>query len=279
MNDQTTEKPKGWLERLSDALIREPQSREQLLQILHEAEDRHLIDPESLSMIESTLQLSEMRVRDILIPRAQMIYVKNTEDFKTYVETAKSSGHSRFPVFDDDEENVVGILLAKDLLGHAFEDEILTQSINVRDLIRPAIFVPESKRLDSLLREFRVTHNHIAIVIDEFGNVSGLVTIEDVLEQIVGDIEDEHDVDEDEDNIKKHADGHYTVKAHTSIEDFNEYFNTNFSDNEFDTIGGLVLQKFGYLPKRGEMVTIDRCRFTVLLSDRRRLKLLELWVV
>ena len=269
-NDAEHEKQRSWFERLSDLLIREPKDREQLMEVLRDAEDRDILSADMLGMIESVIQVSEMQVREVMIPKSQMVTVNKTDTLETILPVIIESAHSRFPVVED--EDVVGILLAKDLLKYGFQKE-QSESV-ISENLRPAVFVPQSKRLDILLREFRSNRNHIAIVIDEYGQVAGLVTIEDVLEQIVGDIEDEYDIDEDDD-IKKHDDGNYTVKASTIIDDFNEYFNTDFSDSEFDTIGGLILKGFGHLPKRGEAITIEPYRFKVLHSDNRRIHLLE----
>lgn len=275
MNDDqksSQSKPRSWFERLSDMLIREPKDREQLMDVLRDAEERDILSSEMLRMIESVLQVSEMQVRDIMIPKTQMVCIKHDSTLDALLPTVIESAHSRFPVVDDDHDDVVGILLAKDLLKYGFGKNPL--EFKMTDCMRTAIFVPQSKRLDILLREFRINRNHMAIVIDEYGHVAGLITIEDVLEQIVGEIEDEYDIDED-DEIKKHADGSYIVKATAPIDDFNEYFNTEFSDEEFDTIGGLVLQGFGYLPKRGETIKIENYRFKILHSDNRRIHLLE----
>src|SRR6185312_16017515 len=222
MNSEPEEKQqRSWFERLSDLLIREPKDREQLMEVLRDAEERDILSAEMLSMIESVLQVSEMQVREVMIPKSQMVTVEKNSILEDILPIVIESAHSRFPIVED--EDVVGILLAKDLLKYGFEKE--KRKFIITENLRPAVFVPQSKRLDILLREFRVNRNHIAIVIDEYGQVAGLVTIEDVLEQIVGDIEDEYDIDEDDD-IKNHADGNYTIKASTAIDDFNEYFNT-----------------------------------------------------
>jgi magnesium and cobalt transporter len=270
--DSTTEhtKQRSWFERLSDLLIREPKDREQLMEVLRDAEERDILSAEMLSMIESVLQVSEMQVREVMVPKSQMVVIEKDSSLESILPILIESGHSRFPVVDDDD--VTGILLAKDLLPYAFQKN--QAEFIMATALRPAIFIPQSKRLDILLREFRVNRNHMAIVIDEYGHVAGLVTIEDVLEQIVGDIEDEYDIDEDDD-IKKHEDGNYTVKAATPIDDFNDYFDTHFSDEEFDTIGGLVSKAFGHLPKRGEVINLEQYRFKVLHSDNRRIHLLE----
>lgn len=271
-HDSEQQTHRSWLERLSKALLREPQDREQLVDLLRDAEQRHLLDAHALAMIEGVLQVSEMRVSDIMIPRSQMVVVNADDSPEDFLPIVIESAHSRFPVIGEQRDEVVGILLAKDLLNFRFEDA--AGRYQLRDLLRPAIFVPESKRLDVLLQEFRITHHHLAIVVDEYGGVAGLVTIEDILEQIVGEIEDEYDVPEDL-TIKKHSETVYTVKALTPIEDFNQFFNANFDISEFDTIGGLVLKAFGHLPKRGENIIIDHYRFKVLHADNRRIRLLR----
>lgn len=263
---------RSWLERISQLLSGEPRDREQLLEQLREAQQRDLLDAEALAMIEGVLQVSEMQVRDIMIPRAQMVVVERDARPEDILPILLESAHSRFPVIGDNRDEVVGILLAKDLLGY-FGQESRTH-FNVLDVLRPATFIPESKRLNVLLNEFRASRNHIALVVDEYGGVAGLVTIEDVLEQIVGEIEDEHDVEEDT-YIMDHRDNRYTVKALTPIEDFNAHFGVAFSDNEFDTIGGLVLNGFGHLPKRGETLDLGQFQFRVLRADNRRVYLLQ----
>jgi magnesium and cobalt transporter len=260
--------------RLTMLLMREPQNREQLTEMLRDAETRDVLSAEMLGMMERILHVAEMQVREIMIPKAQMIVVEKDTAFDEILPIVKESGHSRFPVVDHDGKDIVGILLAKDLLKYCFDRD--TAAFKIADVIRPAVFTPQSKRLDILLREFRVNRNHIAIVIDEYGHLAGLVTIEDVLEQIVGDIEDEYDIDEEEGQIKKLNDGTYIVKASTVIDEFNEYFHSHFSDEEFDTIGGIVIKGFGHLPKRGESVKIQNFRFKVLHSDNRRIYLLEM---
>ena len=259
------------LERLSAFLTREPEDREELLDLLHGAFERKLLDADALSMIEGVLQVSEMTVRDIMIPRAQMDVVSIEDDPAEFIPLVLETRHSRFPVIGENKDDVVGILLAKELLNWYRSPE----TFNLHDTLRPAVFVPESKRLNVLLRDFRANRNHIAIVVDEYGGVSGLVTIEDVLEQIVGDIEDEYDFDESEDNIIAEAGGRHRVKAQTEIADFNAHFGTDFADDEFDTVGGLVLQAFGRLPKRGEVATIGDLRFRVIRADSRRLHTLQ----
>jgi magnesium and cobalt transporter len=256
----------NWLERLSHFLLREPEDREQLVELLHASFEKSLLDADALAMIEGVLQVSETQVRDVMIPRSQMDVIDITQTPEEFIPFVIETAHSRFPVIDDDKNDIIGILLAKDLLRYyAGED------FNVRDMLRPAVFIPESKRLNVLLKEFRSNRNHIAIVVDEYGGVAGMITIEDVLEQIVGDIEDEYDFDETEDNIIRDTQGRYRVKALTEIVDFNEVLGTEFSDEEFSTIGGLVVSQFGHLPKRGESVTINNLKFTALRTDSRRL--------
>jgi magnesium and cobalt transporter len=260
-----TDKP-SWLERLSHFLLREPDDREQLIELLHASFEKSLLDADALAMIEGVLQVSETQVRDVMIPRSQMDVIDISKTPDEFIPFVIETAHSRFPVIDEDKNDIIGILLAKDLLRYyAGED------FNVRDMLRPAVFIPESKRLNVLLKEFRSNRNHIAIVVDEYGGVAGMITIEDVLEQIVGDIEDEYDFDETEDNIIRDADGRYRVKALTEIADFNEVLGTAFSDEEFSTIGGLVVSKFGHLPKRGESTTFENLKFTALRADSRRL--------
>ncbi len=273
MNDERSDKPDKptLLERLSAFLTREPEDREELLELLHGAFEHKLLDADALSMIEGVLQVSEMTVRDIMIPRAQMDVVSIDDDPADFLPLVLETKHSRFPVIGENKDDVVGILLAKELLNFYRTPD----SFSLRETLRPAVFVPESKRLNVLLRDFRANRNHIAIVVDEYGGVSGLVTIEDVLEQIVGDIEDEYDFDESEDNIIAEANGRHRVKAQTEIADFNEHFGCDFADDEFDTVGGLVLQAFGRLPKRGETATIGDFLFRVVRADSRRLYTLQ----
>ena len=254
------------LERLSAMLMREPEDREQLVTLLHSAFERNLLDSDALSMIEGALQVSEMQVRDIMVPRSQMDVIDVNEPPDKFIPHVIARAHSRFPVIDKNRDDVIGILLAKDLLRYYAGEE----EFRVRAMLRPAVFVPESKRLNVLLREFRANRNHMAIVIDEYGGVGGLVTIEDVLEQIVGDIEDEYDFDESEDNIVREQSGDYRVKAQTEIAAFNQVFGTQFSDTDFDTVGGMVLHRLGRLPKRGEQLSFDGLTFKVLRADSRR---------
>jgi magnesium and cobalt transporter len=254
------------LERLSSLLLREPEDRDQLITLLHSAFERRLLDAEALSMIEGVLQVSETQVRDVMIPRSQMDMLDVAESPERFIPFVIEKAHSRFPVFEDNRDNVIGILLAKDLLRFYAEEEF-----SVREMLRPAVFVPEAKRLNVLLKEFRANRNHIAIVVDEYGGVSGLVTIEDVIEQIVGDIEDEYDFDETEDNILVDRSGRYRVKAVTEIADFNSHFEAAFPDEDYDTVGGLVVGRFGRVPKRGESIVIDGFTFQVLRADSRKI--------
>jgi len=273
MNDARNGKPDKptLLERLSAFLTREPEDREELLELLHGAFEHKLLDADALSMIEGVLQVSEMTVRDIMIPRAQMDVVSIDDDPSEFIPIVLETRHSRFPAIGENKDDVIGILLAKELLNYYANPE----GFVLRDTLRPAVFVPESKRLNVLLREFRANRNHIAIVVDEYGGVSGLVTIEDVLEQIVGDIEDEYDFDESVDNVIPEANGRFRVKAQTEIADFNAHFGTTFENEEFHTVGGLVLKAFGRLPKRGETTALEGFRFRVLRADSRRLHTLQ----
>ncbi len=254
------------LERLSMLLLREPEDREQLIELLHSAYERNLLDADALSMMEGVIQVSERQVREIMLPRAQMDVIDISQPPEEFIPYVIETAHSRFPVTDGDKDNIIGILLAKDLLRYYAGEEF-----DVRDMLRPAVFVPESKRLNVLLRDFRSNRNHIALVVDEYGGVCGMVTIEDVLEQIVGDISDEYDFDEDEDNIIRQDDAHWRVKAETEIADFNEALGTDFSDDNCDTVGGLVLKAAGQLPKRSEIIQLGEWQFTVLRADSRRL--------
>jgi len=273
MAEEGSSSDRGWLERLGMALTGEPSSRSELIETLRAAEQRQLLDAEALSIIEGALVVAEMQAREIIIPRSQVAFVRMDMKPEELLQVVIESGHSRFPVIGESPDDVVGILLAKDLLPLALKGR--KTKFNLRELLRPCTAIPESKRLNILLQEFRSTHNHLAVVYDEYGGVSGIVTIEDVLEQIVGDIEDEYDLG-DEDFIKSHADGDFTVKALTPIDEFNEYFKANFSEEEYDTIGGIVTQHFGHLPERDEAITIDGFQFKVLNADNRRIRLLHL---
>jgi len=269
-DDRPSPKP-TLLDRIGAWIARTPEDREELVEILRDSYDRNLIDADALAMIEGVLQVAEMQARDIMVPRAQMDAIDIRESPDQFIPMVIQTGHSRFPVFGDNKDDVIGILLAKDLLRHYAGEE----EFNVRDMLRPAVFIPESKPLNVLLKEFRKNRNHMAIVVDEYGGVAGLVTIEDVIEQIVGDIEDEYDFDDVEDNIVPEKGGQFRVKALTEIGDFNAVFGTRYSDHDFDTIGGLVLSRFGRVPKRGEQLAFDNLIFKVLRADSRRLHLLQ----
>ena len=265
MDNSPANKPR-FFERLSAILLREPGDREQLIELLHSAHERELLDADALSITEGALAASEICVRDVMVPRAKMQAIDIKTPLPQIIAQFTRTAHSRFPVIDGSRDNVLGILLVKDLLR--LQDK--TQ-FNLHDWLRPAVFIPESKRLNVLLREFRVSHNHMALVVDEYAGVSGLITIEDVLEQIVGDIEDEYDFDEDDDNIRIDHNGRYRVKAQTAIEDFNAALGTSFSDEECHTVGGLILNHLGRVPNRNETIVLDAVRFLVLRADSRRL--------
>jgi len=265
-------RPKSWIDKIAQFFSDEPTDTKSLLELLRNAEQDRVLDADALSIIEGALQVSSMQVRDILIPRTQMVTVPAKLAVKEIIDLVIKASHSRFPVVGDSIDNVIGILLAKDLLPMILNKNI--GKFNIKDVVRPATFVPETKRLNVLLREFRETRQHMAIVIDEYGSVCGAVTIEDVLEQIVGEIEDEYDVDDDS-YIKKFDDDNHIVKALTPVDEFNEYFKTKFSEHEFTTVGGLVLQQFGHIPERGETVNIGPFLVTILNADSRQIKLLR----
>ncbi len=262
---------KSFIDRIGQMLSVEPQDQEDLLEILREAQKKHLLDSDALSMIEGVLQVSEMRVRDIMVPRVQMVVVPKDAELETIFPLVLEFGHSRFPVIEDDRSKVVGILMAKDLLAYALQ----RKNLKVEDIMRPASVVPESKRLNVLLKEFRTERHHMAIVVDEYGMAAGLVTIEDVLEQIVGEIEDEHDADEEE-YIQQRNEHEFTLKALTPVEDFNEYFSADLDDEECDTVGGFIVQQLEHLPKKGEKLEYGRFRFEILRADNRRIYLIKL---
>lgn len=275
MTEESSE-PRSWIERISQIFTAEPQDIDALIEVIRDAEKRGLLGGDALSMIEGVLQVSELQVRDIMIPRSKMVAIPRDAQLADIYPCVIESAHSRFPVVDEETGKVVGILLAKDLLSYAIDED--NPRFDVRDVMRPPTFVPESKRLNVLLREFRGSRNHMAVIVDEYGAVAGLVTIEDVLEQIVGEIEDEHDFDE-EAFILKRSDSDYNIKAITDIDDFNEYFETHFSDDEVETIGGLVVQKLGHVPERGEKARLDGYEFEVLRADNRRVHLLRMTVL
>lgn len=263
---------KSWLERISQVFSNEPESVEDVLEILRDAETQNIIDVDAMSIIEGAMQVIDMRVEEIMIPRSQMVTVKASQEPKDFLTDIMESAHSRFPVIGDSQDDVIGVLLAKDLLPLALNNELTWGKI--REILRPPSFVPESKRLNQLLKEFKETRNHMAIVVDEYGGTAGLITIEDVLEQIVGEIEDEHDFDE-ETHIKARGDGSFAVKAVTPIDDFNTFFKTELDEEEFDTIGGIVLKEFGHLPRRGEAVEFSGLTFTIANADNRVIRLLQ----
>ncbi len=273
-NSEKENSPHGWFDRFSKLLLVEPRDREELLQVLQDAHQRKLFDSQALSMLEGVFSVSEMRVRDIMIPRIQVVSIPHDAEAETVISIVVDSAHSRFPVTGDDPGEVVGVLLAKDLLAHVLKK----QSFSVEQIMRTARFVPESKRLNILLREFRSHRNHMVMVVDEYGTAAGMVTIEDVLEQIVGDIEDEHDLDHD-DFIFRISDIKYTVKALTPIEEFNQHFSADFETDDFDTVGGLISQQLGYVPKRGESIEMDGFEFEVLRADERRVHLFKMTVL
>ena len=272
--ENTAAAPRSLLDRLSHALLGEPATRDDLIEVLRDSAKRDLLDRDSLDMIEGVLQVSEMKVRDIMVPRSQMDVVDKNSPPEGYLPMLIESGHSRFPMVDGDKDKVIGILLAKDLLRYLFLDKKKRAQFNVHDMLRPAVFVPESKRLNVLLREFRTSRNHMAIVVDEYGGVAGLVTIEDVLEQIVGEIADEYDI-EDDVMIMPRDGGEYVVKALVTLADFNTRLNSQLAHEEIDTVGGLVMSRLGHVPRRGEKIDIDNWRFEVLRADSRRVYLLK----
>lgn len=274
MNDETQEGNSGrsLMDRLVHAIGGEPRDQAELLELLRDAQAREMFDADTLQMVEGVFEVVEMRVRDIMIPRGQMEVVEYDATLEEIRGVVIESGHSRFPVIDEDKDNVVGVLLAKDLLRFCAPEA--AQGFRIDDIIRTPTFTPETKRLNVLLKEFRTARNHMAIVLDEYGGVGGLVTIEDVLEEIVGEIDDEHDIDEDVD-IRDHGDGRFSVRALTPIEEFNEALGTSFGDEDFDTIGGLLMQHIGHVPKVGEIADIEGCKFRVLSADSRRLEMLQ----
>ena len=270
--DNSSNGHKSWLEKLAQAFAQEPKTRKELFELLREANRNKLLDNDALAIVEGAIQIADLQVRDIMIPRSQMISIKACQTPEEFMPAIIVAVHTRYPVTGENNDEVLGILLAKDLLPLILKKP---GKFDLRSMLRPCNFVPESKRLNVLLKEFRANHNHMAVVIDEYGGVAGLVTIEDVLEQIVGDIEDEHDVEEDS-YIRPLPTGDYIVKALTPVDDFNDFFNSGFSEDEFDTIGGVVMSAFGHLPKRNEIIEVDRMRFRVLNADSRRLHLLRI---
>jgi len=266
---------KSWVDKISQLLTGEPQDLDDLLEILREAREKRLLDTDALSMIEGVLQVSQMRVRDIMIPRIQMVVVHKDAELETIMPLVTEFGHSRYPVIDGDRSKVVGVLLAKDLLARILENKAL----KVHEIMRSSCVVPESKRLNVLLKELRTNGNHMAIVVDEYGQSAGLVTIEDVLEQIVGEIEDEHDEHEDEGYIFQRSPNEYTIKALTPMDEFDEYFSTHLANDEYDTIGGFIVSQLEHMPKKGESYVVDTMRFEVIRADSRRVHLLKLKII
>lgn len=266
--------PRSWFERITQLVMSsEPKTREELLDLLRNSEQRQVIDSYALGMIEGVLRVFETEVRDVMVPRAQMVVLEKNLPLEALLPIVVRSAHSRFPVIDQDKDEVVGILLAKDLLAAYFN----ATPFSIESLLRIPVFVPESKPLDAMLKEFRATRSHMAIVVNEYGSVSGLLTIEDVLEEIVGEIEDEYDPNRlEETYIKREAEGLYLIHALTPIDDFNEYFKSQLSNKEFDTLGGLVSHLLGHLPKKGENIRVDKFRFTVVSADNRRIRLLRM---
>ena len=271
----TTAPRKRWVERLSQIFTGEPEDLDDLLDVLREAKENHVLDTDALTMIEGVLQVSQMRVRDIMIPRVQMVVVPKDAELETIFPLVIEFCHSRYPVIDGDRSKIVGVLLAKDLLAHVLQNKTMT----VADLMRPACVVPESKRLNILLKELRTNGNHMAIVVDEYGQAAGLVTIEDVLEEIVGEIEDEHDDHEDEGYIFQRSSNEYMIKALIPIEEFDEYFSTHLSTDEYDTIGGFILSQLEHMPKKGESLVVDNMRFEIIRADNRRVHLIKLKII
>lgn len=276
-SSSTTEKhERSWLDKVLHAFSAEPKSRDELLEIIKDAADNHLLDQEALSIIEGALDVSSLQARDIMMPRSHIVAIRLEDSPQEYLPQIIESGHSRFPVIGENIDDVKGILLAKDLLPLALRG---TDNFNLETILRPATIVPESKRVNVLLREFRENRYHMALVMDEYGGITGLLTIEDILEEIVGEIEDETDEEEEtSDYIKQVSENDYIVKALTPIEDFNAYFNTHFSDEDFDTLGGILMQEFGHLPKRNEIAQLDKMQFRVLYADNRQIHLVRLTI-
>lgn len=273
MNDERSEPShKSWLERLGFALMGEPRDRDELMEMLRDAQQRELLDTDALTMMEGVMKVSELQVRDVMIPRARMVVLEDDWSLERLIAEVVESGHSRLPVIDDSKDNIIGILIVKDLLAHAFDRH---EDFDLRQLLRPAKFIPESKRLNVLLKEFRSNRLHMAIVVDEYGGVAGLITIEDVLEEIVGEIDDEHDIDDEGAAIRPQGEA-FLIRALTPVDEFNKYFQADFSDEHADTIGGLVMMDLGRLPKGGESVDLGRFRFRVLRADNRQIHLLEM---
>lgn len=264
---------KSWIEKIADTFSSEPKTQDELLEVLHGARENELIDGSALGIIEGAMHMEETQVREIMVPRPQMTYIRAADSFDDIVNTAIKHGHSRYPVIGETPDEILGILLTKDLLPQLLQQD--HSNFDLISILRDATRVPETKRINTLLREFRENRYHMAVVIDEYGGVAGLITIEDVLEEIVGEIEDEYDVDSDA-YIRKIADNDYVIKALTPVDEFNEYFSVELSDEEFETIGGLVLQQFGRLPKRNEVAMLAHFEFRVINADSRQVHLLRM---
>ncbi|HCS62927.1 MAG TPA: magnesium/cobalt efflux protein [Cellvibrio sp.] len=274
----TTEKhERSWLDKVLHAFSAEPKSRDELMEIIKDAADNHLLDQEALSIIEGALDVSSLQAREIMVPRSHIVAIRLEDSLEEYLPQLIESGHSRFPVIGENIDDIKGILLAKDLLPLALKGK---ENFNLESVLRPATIVPESKRVNILLREFRENRYHMALVMDEYGGITGLLTIEDILEEIVGEIEDETDEQENAtDFIKRVSENDYIIKALTPIESFNDFFKTTFSDDDFDTLGGILMQEFGHLPKRNEVVQMDNLQFRVLYADNRQIHLLRMTVM
>jgi len=270
---------KNWLTKITEFFQESPQDRDDLVEVLKSAEKNSLINPELLSMMIGVMHISELHTRDIMIARPQMVVLNDEMAFDEMLASVVECGHSRFPVIGDNRDDIEGIILAKDLLHYTAQKSLEEQNakFDIKDFLRPATIIPESKRLDVLLKEFRTNRNHMAMVVDEYGCVAGLVTIEDVLEQIVGEIEDEFDIDGDEETIQAMSEVEFVVKAQTEIEEFNEYFSSSFSESEFDTMGGILLQAFGHVPTKGESIEINHFKFEIINADTRRIKLIRVF--
>ncbi len=267
----TKPQQKSWIDRINQLITGEPQDRNDLIEILKEAKKKRLLDNDAFLMIQGVLRVSEARARDVMVPRAQMTVVSRDAELKDIFPVVIETAHSRFPVIEDDRSEVVGVLLAKDLLPYVLKN----QSVKVEKIMRPTVIVPESKRLNVLLKEFRATKNHMAIVVDEYGTTAGLITIEDVLEQIVGEIEDEHDAEEEEFVVQR-KENEYSIKALMPIDDFNARFSANLEENEFDTLAGWIVHQLEHMPKKGEKLNFGKFRFEVIRADTRRVHLLKL---
>ncbi|WP_197085483.1 HlyC/CorC family transporter [Cellvibrio sp. pealriver] len=275
-HERADKQERSWLDKVLHAFSAEPKSRDELLEIIKDAADNQLLDQEALSIIEGALDVSSLQAREIMVPRSHIVAIRLDDSPQEYLPQLIESGHSRFPVIGENIDDVKGILLAKDLLPLALRG---TDNFNLETILRPVTIVPESKRVNILLREFRENRNHMALVMDEYGGITGLLTIEDILEEIVGEIEDETDEEEATDFIKRVSENDYIIKALTPIEDFNEFFKTELSDDDFDTIGGILMQEFGHLPKRNEVVQVDNMQFRVLYADNRQMHLLRMTIL